>query len=65
MSFTYMTDYIRGNITQICNLTGQITCNIIKISNMIYYLTDKSSSICFAQVRDMTSSTLFSVGIRL
>ena len=48
MSFIYITDYIRSNITQICNLTGKITCNIIKLINIIYYLTnyEESRSIC-------------------
>ena len=45
MSFTYITDYIGSNITKICNLTGQIICNIIKISNIIYYDYDESGSI--------------------
>ena len=44
MSFTYITDYIRKNITKTCNLTGQITCNIIKNSNIIHYVTDYEES---------------------
>ena len=47
MSFTYIADYIRSYITKICNIVGQITCNIIKISNIIYYVNnyDESGSI--------------------
>ena len=47
MSFTYITYYIRSNITKICNLSGQITCNIIKNNTIIYYVIDyeESSSI--------------------
>ena len=44
MSFTYITDYIRSNVTKVCNLTGQITCNIIKISNTIYYVINYNES---------------------
>ena len=49
MSFTYITDYIGSNITKICNLTGQITCNIMIMSNIIYYVTgyDETGSILF------------------
>ena len=52
MSFIYITDYIRSNITQICNLTGHITCNIIKLSNIIFYLTDyeENRSICILTI---------------
>ena len=44
MSFTYITDYIRSNITKVCNITSHITCNITKNCNIIYYLTDYEES---------------------
>ena len=61
--FTYITDYIGSNITKIYNFTGQITCNVIKISNIIYYVTDynESSSIWFVMDRKKAAPSVQTV----